>query len=227
LKINLFIFSVFYIIFTSCQSKSEIKNIELIGNEKIIYNERKKIFQINNDYLVINIIPIKDSTITLGFVLELSNKQNEILDNMRIEEGWINNDESGYHESFRLLEYPLISYNEIDENFYLRISQRYHNGNACDGVLIHFVHFDDKKMKYIGSFEKITHLAVEDEFLVRTIDDSIKKVSVYRVKQVSDVLEEPYAKFDVSLTKDTLIFQNLVTKQNLINNSLLIKNECF
>lgn len=227
MKNNIFLFILFCLILDGCQSSSDINHINILGNEKIIDDERKKIFQINNDSLVINTIPIKDSIFTTGFVLELSNKQNKVLDNMRIQEGWINNDESGFDKNFRLLEYPLISCVNINKDYYIKFSQRYHNGNACDGVLIHFVYFDDKKMKYIGSFEKITYLPLEDKYLVRSINKLFNKVNVYKVKQVRDVLEEPYAKFDVSLSKDTLIFKNLVTLKKMKKNPLLIKNECF
>lgn len=222
-KIPLFI--LIYLLF-SCGSNT--KNVFLNKDEKLANNHKKIIVSFCKDSFSIDAVPIKDSIFTTGYMLQLTNNKSKIIDQIRIEEGWLNNDESGYEKKYKLLNNPLINNLNISNNHYLTFKQRYHNGNICNGVFIHYIFYNTKEIKYIGSFEEKTILPMEDKFLIRTVDKSYKKAFVFKVNNAGDSLVNPIAEFNFIINKDTLIFNNLeIFSKKESENPYLIKNNCY
>ncbi len=161
-----------------------------------------------NDSVRILSIPIEGHPIRKDYILFVVS-DSKVFSSIRVNGNWIDNDERGYSEEFRFLSEPLVYLDDVnnDEIPELVIKDRMHNGSLFNAASKHIFSLDSLQIQFVGTFEYVSHLPIENEFLVRYWDTQSGRVDVYLKEELHSHDSIHIGKFvmtveDVSLKYD-------------------------
>jgi len=152
--------------------------VALVEDEKILLREISHLETLS-DQISIWLIPVKDPMVK-NYLLLLADTS-KVLSFVKVKGVWIDNDETEYEDEFRFLSKPLIYREDItnDNQQELVIKDRQHIGNVYNAAVKHFFTLKNIEIKYLREFEYISHLPIEDKFLMRYWDTQTGIVDVF------------------------------------------------
>lgn len=205
----------------STQSASFVYNIVkkdssiilmLSENEKILFGKCICLDTVSK-FVSLWLIPTEEPILKY-YLLALLDSSN-VLSCIKIKAEWIDNDENEYVNRFRFLSPPLIYMEDItgDGNVELVLKDRQHIGNVYNAAVKHYFSLNNMKIKYIGSFEYISYLPVEEKYLVRSWDSKSKIVNVFLKKRIYSNDSVAVGNYKMEIRSDTIYqydFQTLL-----------------
>lgn len=158
-----------------------------------------------DDNIKILSIPIQGHPVRNDYILFVASDK-KLFSSIRVNGNWIDNDELGFAEDFRFLSKPLIYIEDITTDGFpeLIIKDRMHNGNLYNAATKHIFGLNNMHIKYIGGFEYISHLPVEDEFMVRHWNIQSNTVSVYLKNKLHSADSIIVGTYKIDIKTDTL-----------------------
>lgn len=139
------------------------------------------------------------------FLVKSLNKTN--VDSLLIPIWWLDSTESEFNKGFRMLNKPLSFQVEIDGESIYVLKDRQHIGNMYNAVFFHLFKVDG--LVYLGGFENIGHLAVDDKYLKREVDWDKRKVNVFVYENLYGDIRTKIGEYEFKLIDDSLLFNNI------------------
>lgn len=177
--------------------------------ENISIDNINEIIPINDSVRIIS-IPIEGHPIRKDYILFVVSDK-EVFSSIRVNGNWIDNNELEFEENFRFLSEPLVYLEDVsnDEFPELIIKDRMRNGNFFNAASKHIFSLKDMKIKYIGTFEYISHLPIENEFIVRYWDTQFNTVNVYLKKELHSSDSVKVGTYKMNIKEDTLNYHDI------------------
>jgi hypothetical protein len=177
--------------------------------EKILIDNKNEIILINDSIRIVS-IPIEGNPIRKDYILYVISDK-KLFSATRINGNWIDNNELEFEENFRFLSKPLIYLEDVsnDGTPELIIKDRMHNGNLFNAASMHIFSLNNMMIKYIGAFEYISYLPIENEFMVRYWNTQLNTVNVYLKKELYSNDSIKVGTYKMSIKENTLYYYDV------------------
>lgn len=177
-------------------------------NEIDEYYKLEKVKYLLNisDSISIWTLPIEEPMLKKYVLLVLDSTK--IWSSILVKGVWIDNEEKQFDPRLRMLSIPLIYLKDLNNDSIkeLIIKDRQNIGNTYNAAVEHYFTLLNNKIKYIGDFEYISHLPVEDLFLIRHWNNNTGLVQVYLKNNIQTKTDSTLVgDFKMNINSDSLV----------------------
>jgi hypothetical protein len=144
---------------------------------------------------------------TSQYVLKYIDTTGRVKSAYELNASWVENDEKGYSDRMHLLSRPYYYLQDIDHDGQeeLLLKDRRHNGTMWNAACMHIFSLKGGEIKYLGNFEYISHMPIEDQFLVRHWNIETGMVTVFQKPEPNSNDSILFGSFQLAIKNDTLV----------------------
>lgn len=196
-------------------------NADLVPGEVIDSVGIRKAIQLD-EYSSIWLVPVKQRVLQRYWMVLI--QKGSISSFLPIKGAWIDNREEGYNKGFRFLQPPLFEWKDLDGDGEkeLIIKDRQHNGTLYNTAVKHLFRVRNESLKYLGAFEYITHLPIEEKFLVRTWakENGVLKIRVFLKKNLASLEGREVGNYQLHIARDPIFYRELIILDSVFYNAI-------